>query len=128
VERRITQGSILATILYNIFANYIVESVKSSEPVEWAIDWSKYKMEVVQYADDIVLLAKNKTHLQTLLDKSLAHANLNQYVFNCSKSVTFAEEEVLLGGEVVPKSNSLNYLSLNFNKLGFDKEKFGRLS
>jgi hypothetical protein len=54
----------------------------------------------------------------------LVHANLNQYVFNCSKSVSFAEEEVLLGGKVIPKSKSFNYLGLPYNRLGFDKEKF----
>jgi hypothetical protein len=67
------------------------------------------EVKIVQYADDIVFLAKKRTHLQILLDLCLAHTNRNQFVFNCSKSVLFAERVVFIYGEVILKSKSFNY-------------------
>jgi hypothetical protein len=124
LERGITQGSILAPVLYNVFFNDLAESLSSKRPIRWATDDMVYKFNIVQYADDIVVMARSSTQVQELLDGCFAHAVANKYSFNCAKSVAVTDVEYSLGGQSIPCCKSFNYLGVPITKTGINSNLF----
>jgi len=62
----VRQGCVLSPVLYALFINGLVRKLQSSKlgvPLN-----ASQTLECLLYADDIVLLAENKTKLQALLD------------------------------------------------------------
>lgn len=124
LQRGITQGSILAPFLYNIFVNDLAKSCRINNPVRWATNDKKYTLSVIQYADDIVLLAKDSTQLQVLLNKCHQHSVLNNYEYNCAKSVIFSDSSFSLAGQPIPNKDIFNYLGLPFTRRGINNNLF----
>ena len=95
LDRGITQGSTLAPVLHNAFVNDLAESLSSIRPIRWVTDDMVYKFKIVQHADDIVVLDRNRTHVQELLDGCYSHAVANKYSFNCAKRRQFPMRNIL---------------------------------
>ena len=73
-----------------LFALFINDLVNDLNSLGYGIQVGTYKINVLLYADDIVILAENETILQKLLDKlyralngswKLTHQNLKLFTF-----------------------------------------------
>jgi hypothetical protein len=77
------QGSILFPMLFNIFINDLLESLKG-EPDGVRI--SDFKLNTIGYADDITVISSTVPGLQNLMDKCLLYSEKLRFKIGVKKT------------------------------------------
>jgi hypothetical protein len=99
IETGVRQGCVLSPLLYALFINGLVKELNSlKEDVGVEIEEGK-NVNAFLYADDIVLLAKNRYALQHMLDTVAQYAKKWRFELNPKKS-----EVVVFGLRYAPRN------------------------
>ena len=125
IQQGVPQGTILGPLLFVIYVNDLSVSATS-------------QVEVLQYADDTMLLASNKSartaedKIQTTIQKLTEYFQMNRFQLNVNKTEFIIFSRPLLqsetasialdiDNELVPNSKHITYLGINIDKnLSFD--------
>jgi hypothetical protein len=83
VEAGVRQGCILSPILFAIFIDGLARAVKR---VRVKSTLEGVKLNLLLFADDVILLADSKHDLQKLLDAVFEYSQMWRFRWNCSKS------------------------------------------
>ena len=83
VESGVKQGCLLSPVLFNVFINDLVDSVRLCNRGIQVLDTN---IDMLMYADDIVVLADNENDLQLMLDNICSWAHKWRIEFNTSKT------------------------------------------
>ena len=83
VTTGLKQGCLLSLLLFNLFINNLVESIKN---LNIGIDVGEEKVSLLLYADDIILLAENENDMQIVLDMLSVWCRNNKLQVNETKS------------------------------------------
>lgn len=81
--RGVRQGCILSPILFAIFIDGLARAVKR---VRVKSTLEGVKLNLLLFADDVILLADSKHDLQKLLDAVFEYSQMWRFRWNCSKS------------------------------------------
>ena len=87
----VKQGRLLSAILFNLTIELILRAVKAKAPAlpkNKALYHHDILLSCLAYADDLVLVARNRDALQTLLDSASSHASLLGLQFRPDKCAT----------------------------------------
>jgi hypothetical protein len=114
VVKGLAQGSKLSPILFNIFFNDFVDSCYTNV--------GNRGMEVLLYADDVVIVAKSKRNMRSTLKKAQEHSRMNAYSFNVKKSVIMCNyaHDFCINRVRLPSVESFKYLGVFFTMKGPD--------
>ena len=82
----IRQGDPLSPLLFAIYINSLVQHLRSSCPTEGIFRHGDHRIQVLLYADDLVLLADSAAGLQLLMDALGVHAKLKRYEVSAKKT------------------------------------------
>lgn len=114
------QGSVLSPLLYCLFIDDLpakIRAVGTDPPEEFTHN------NVVLFADDIAVVAKDEQELQAICDVCNEHAEIHHYRFAPSKCVILKEPEgevnITLHQEVIPVEESFKFLGSYFDHQGF---------
>ena len=116
VGNGVRQGGILSPYLFNFYINDIIEQICNLD-VGCSLGWEK--MNLICYADDIVLISPSANGLQFLIDKisslliqhgMVINAKKSSYVVFGSKSSIKKFYSIVLSGEEMVRSSSCVYL------------------
>jgi len=77
------QGDSLSPILYAIFLDGLIQMTRE---VPEGVRFGEHKMNILGFADDLVLIANSKEDLQKLLDRVYLYSCKWRFLFNCAKS------------------------------------------
>jgi hypothetical protein len=77
------QGAILSPLIFNFYVNDILEAITEMDGCKVGF----YKVNILGYADDIVLLAPSVENLQKILNKIYIMISSHSLVINLNKSV-----------------------------------------
>ena len=93
LKRGVRQGSVLSPLLFNLYVNEMLNSMVKSE-MGCVIGSSR--MNVIAYADDLVLISPTAPSLQLLLDKLVSLLDSLGLVLNPAKclSLTFSKQKL----------------------------------
>ena len=83
VTNGLKQGCMLSPLLFNMFVNNLVETIKG---LGIGVDIGQEKVSILMYADDLVLLAENENDLQLLLNVLSDWCRSNRINVNETKS------------------------------------------
>ena len=83
VTNGLKQGCMLSPLLFNMFINNLVETIKG---LGIGVDIGQEKVSILMYADDLVLLAENENDLQLLLNVLSDWCRSNRINVNETKS------------------------------------------
>ena len=116
VGNGVRQGGILSPYLFNFYINDIIEEICN---LDVGCSLGLERMNIICYADDIVLISPSANGLQFLIDKMSSLLLQNGMVINVAKSsyVVFGSKssirnfrDVFLLGQVMERSSSCVYL------------------
>ena len=113
VTNGIRQGGLISPILYNVYTDELNDMLKQSN---LGCHVAGVCVNHISYADDMVLLAPSAKALQALLNICSDFANLNDIVYNSTKTVCMTFRPRSFRGLRVMK------FQLNGNELDFVKE------
>ena len=82
----VRQGCPLSPLLFNLYINDIVKTVDDSQKTSIYLGNSNVKINVLLYADDIVILAESENDLQSGLDGLSQFCDLWKLSINPSKT------------------------------------------
>ena len=82
----VRQGCPLSPLLFNLYINGIVKKIDDSRKVSIKLDNSTFKLNVLLYADDIVILAESENELQNSLNELSRFCELWKLSINPSKT------------------------------------------
>ena len=120
VELGLRQGDPLSSILYIIFIDGLVSEVKKAKEGVW---FEAEKINILVFADDVVLLASSKVEMQRLLDVVHLYSRKWRFFFNVDKcrAIVFTSKRVnldvtplYLGLERLEEVQRFKYLGLDF--------------
>jgi hypothetical protein len=125
----ITQGSIMAPILYNIFMSDLEKQISKTNIGLDVEMYGKKKIGIIQYADDIVLLAQNRIGMNKLLGICNKHSIKNKYEFSVQKCANLAnnKDKITINGQLLPKVKLFKYLGVMFGPNGIDSKEQSKL-
>ena len=98
VTNGLQQGCMLSPLLFNMFINNLVETIKGLGIA--GVDIGQEKVSILMYADDLVILAENENDLQLLLNALSNWRRMNYISVNETKS-----NVVHFRSQSVPKTN-----------------------
>ena len=113
------QGSLLSPSLYSAFINSLLDSL---DTVSSGVDIGGHQFNALMYADDIVIMAKDPTIMQALLDTAHRHSYLYRYRFNTNKCEVIASEPTnfWLDGMSLRQVTTFKYLGIHFDINGIN--------
>ena len=88
VTTGLKQGCLLSPLLFNMYVNDLVESIKEKST---GVPIGDENVCVLMYADDLVLLARNEKDLQNMLD------SLHKWCCKWTLSVNSVKSDIVLG-------------------------------
>jgi Reverse transcriptase (RNA-dependent DNA polymerase)/Endonuclease-reverse transcriptase len=126
----VQQGSILSPLLYSIFIDDMRDVLQRasglllrSQPKCLKDMMTKpTKLNMLLYADDIVLFGRTAREVQEMLDLAHAFATENKFSFSIKKCVVMGTKEgnqqVRIGSESIPRVLEFKYLGITFSGQG----------
>ena len=94
ITRGVRQGDVLSTLLFNVVLEYAFDSWKSKLNTEgWKLDASDSYLTNLRFADDILILARCKSDLCSMLDKLLIELKRIGLEVNRSKTKILTNED-----------------------------------
>ncbi|CAF1085401.1 unnamed protein product [Brachionus calyciflorus] len=140
-EIGVRQGGKTSPKLFSIYTEKILRKISESE---YRVRINKVKIDVIAYADDILLVSSIKRGLQELLDKVNVSGNELEIKFNPSKTIFIIfnhkikrsasdrrddswQEPLKLTGEIIVKVESTKYLGVELNTPYKDAQHMGML-
>lgn len=82
----LTQGSVFAPILYDIFINDLVKKIRDMKDLPAAeVYYYKIPIVTIQYADDIALVAMNTEQIQSMIMICEEDSRANGYSYSVTK-------------------------------------------
>ena len=94
ITRGVRQGDVLSTLLFNVVLEYAFDSWKSKLNTEgWKLDASDSYLINLRFADDILILARCKSDLCSMLDKLLIEFQRIGLEVNRSKTKILTNED-----------------------------------
>lgn len=124
LEKGLTQGSIMAPILYNMYMNDLKSKSATKNGILWRTENERMKLHIIQYADDIALVANNRDDLVSMIAKCEEHSENNLYSYSFSKCVAFTDSDISIGGNVIARQESFNYLGIPITRRGINQNLF----
>jgi len=116
VEAGVRQGCILSPILFAIFLDGLVTAVKR---VRVSSTMESMKLNILLFADDVVLLANSSQDLQKLLDAVYEYSQKWRFRWNCAKSKVMCfgsrdaqKQRFFLGDQELEVVKSFKYLGV----------------
>ena len=73
-------------------------------------------MHLIQYADDVVAVAKDARQPNEILEKCRIHSVKYNYRYSPSKCIAFSDGEMKLEGECLPLKDRFDYLGFPFTR------------
>ena len=124
IYQGVRQGEVLSPTLFNIFVNDLPEFLSSA--ISDPICMNNKKVNCLMYADDIVILTKNKSDLQCSLDKLHDYCQKWKLTVNLTKTKIiifnvrgrFMKNVFTYGHQTVECVNQYKYLGIHFNNCG----------
>ena len=127
VDVGLRQGCNLSPILFAIFIDGIARKVKEAKQ---GIKIQDLKLNIMLFADDLILLGSSRKELQNLIDIVWEYSNIWKFTFNSNKSkvVVFGKiaprGSYFLGFEQLEVVNQFKYLGVDFqNNLSWKDHK-----
>lgn len=113
------QGSILSPLLYSIFVDKLITELKKGPGLQYE---KNQKANCLLYADDIVLVARNQSEMNTLLKIAECVSRRKHFQFNLSKCAYVNKEKISLWlcGQKITKVEVFTYLGIQVNAKGID--------
>jgi len=119
VKSGIRQGGILSPILFNMYMDVMLNTLKSSE---YGCHLGRTFVGCIAYADDLILLSASVLDLQRMLTVCDNVGRQLDILFNAKKSLLFKVgrifkadlEQLHIGNSNIQWSNSMKYLGINF--------------
>lgn len=124
IERSVLQGEFLSAKLFNLFLEDVVESICESNAT--GIHVGPHIIDMILFADDMVILALSPRDLQCKIDALKKYFELNNLQINLSKTniVIFRRRAALSrvkftwGDEEIKIVNEYKYLRIHFHRSG----------
>lgn len=79
----VRQGGVISPKLFSMYLNDLIEEIEATDCVT---EIGSIKINVLLYADDIVLLSHTKSEMQRLLDVTSSYGAKNDFIFNADKT------------------------------------------
>jgi hypothetical protein len=116
----VLQGSVLSPLLYSIYIDPLVETLRTGPKIEFS---NGHSINCLLYADDIVIIARDPTSLRQLLLLAEADSISRGYRFSPTKCVTLSQQlhNQQLYDSVLPIESHFNYLGVEINCSGIDE-------
>ena len=119
----VRQGYCLSPFLFAMYINDLEQILIDNH---CGIDFGQYKMTLLLYADDVILLSDSSTGLQNALDVMQNHSNRWKLKINVTKSKILvfkkgrrrANERWIYGNAEIQQTNSIPYLGIVFTRGG----------
>ena len=111
VNLGLKQGCLLSPLLFNFYINDLIDKLKI---LDLGVNINSEKLNILLYADDIVVLAENERDMQSLLDIISEWCNDNKIHINRDKSkvVRFRIPSTPLSKHIFKcDNNEVNYVS-----------------
>ena len=96
VDVGLRQGCNLSPILFAIFIDGIARKVKEAKQ---GIKIQDLKLNIMLFADDLILLGSSRKELQNLIDIVWEYSNIWKFTFNSNKS------KVVVFGKIAPRGS-----------------------
>ena len=113
------QGSILSPLLYSIFVDKLITELKKGPGLQYE---KNQKANCLLYADDIALVARNQSEMNSLLKIAECVSSKKHFQFNLSKCAYVNQERISLWlcGQKITKVGMFTYLGIQVNAKGID--------
>ena len=121
VGNGVRQGGIISPLLFNVYINDLIKSIAScNNGCKLGTDW----VNIICYADDMLLLAPSARGLQILVDTAIPILNELRLIVNRSKSsyIVFKHKRNItvptllrLDGLLCEQVNEIKYLGVSFS-------------
>ena len=120
IHAGVVQGSRLGPILFSIFINKLIREVKSASKGATLADGTR--LQILCFADDIMLISDNPTDLQKMIDVCYKYACDHSFKFSIKKSKIMIihhkpkQHQQLqwhLGGETLGRVKTYKYLGVD---------------
>jgi hypothetical protein len=115
----VKQGGCISPELYKLYGEPLAIAITL---LCMGVKIKNVRIDILMYADDIILVANDINEAQTMLDVVTEFSSTNQVKFNPDKThmlvfnkITNDEDELYLCGERIVKSNSIKYLGVMVN-------------
>ena len=128
-ERGLRQGCTLSPLLFTLIMEELTQRMKEKEI---GIKIGDERLNILLFADDVVLIAENGEELQELLDEASVFSEEMQMKFGVEKCKVMVinekqdggnEEKYTLSGKEMEKVAEFKYLGVIIDREGIEKEK-----